>query len=396
VAAPHAAPGRGHGGLRILFLVQKPQRRGAEIFAFQLAAELRRQGCDVRTAYLYPYEGVRPLNLADRDSRLGGVEGHFTEKLVGFHPQLLRRVSRVIRDFRPDIVQANGSRTLKYGALARRLHRGGSWALVYRNIAEPDRWISGWRHGLFYRRMVMPNVDGIVGVSDVTLANVRAMYPMEVPTTRIPRAVDGDALRPTRSRAEVRAATGTGADAPVVVFIGSLAAEKRPDRLLRVFGGIRGQLPDARLWIIGEGPLEAAVAAQVVDDGLDGSVSILGVQEHVADFLGAADVLLLTSDTEGTPGVLLEAGVVGVPVVATRVGGVAGCVRDGETGILADPEDEPALVAAAVSLLQDARARRRFGSAARAWVSENFALDTVSKEYLDFYHEVLSSVRAGR
>lgn len=382
--------------LRVLYLVQKPQRRGAEIFAFQLAGELRRQGCDVRTAYLYPHRDDGALALGAEDACLEGVEGHPAEKLLGFRPQLLREVTRVIRDFRPDIVQANGSRTLKYGALAHRFARPSPWALVYRNIAEPDRWLTGWRHGVFYRRIVMPQVDGVVGVSDVTLANVRGIYNVRVPTTRIPRAVDASVLLPVRTRNEVRAATESGRDVPVAVFIGSLTPEKRPDRLLRVFAEIKRKLPDARLWIIGDGPLRGAVAAQADADGLTGSVSLLGVQEHVADFLAAADVMLLTSDTEGVPGVVLEAGAVGVPVVATRVGGVPGCVIEGRTALLAEADDEPGFVDAAVSLLRDKPTRDRFGAAARVWVAENFALDAIAQEYMDFYDQVLTSTRGGR
>jgi len=380
--------------LKILYLVQKQQRRGAEVFASQLSGQLRAEGCDVRIAFLYPYAGAAPLELGPGDVCLQGAEGHPSEKLLGFNPQLLRQVVRTIRAFGPDIVQANGSRTLKYGALAHRWARDRSWSLVYRNIAEPDRWLRGWRHALFYRRAVMPEVDGIVGVSDVTLRRVQSMYDVEVPMVRIPRAVDAHALEPTRTPAETRASMGVGADTPVVVFVGSLAVEKRPDRLLRVFGGIRRTLTDARLWIIGDGPRRDAVAAQIARDGLGGSVDLLGMQEHVADFLAAADLLLLTSDTEGTPGVVLEAAVVGTPVVATRVGGVEGCVVDGTTALLADVHDESALLAAAISVLDDDRVSSRLRAAARELALQDFSLDIVVHDYLRFYGEVLHGPRA--
>ena len=382
--------------MRILYLVQKPQRRGAEIFALQLATALGRRGCDVRLAYLYPYDGEAALRLREQDTCLGGRESHPAEKLLGFRPQLLRRVTQAIAEFEPDVVQANGSRSLKYGALARRRARPGSWVLVYRNIAEPDRWLGSRRHATFYRRVVMPEVDGIVGVSDVTLANLRGMYDIRVPTVRIPRGVDMGALRPARGREEVRAELGVPVDAPVAVFVGSLAPEKRPDRLLRVFHAIRTQLPTARLWILGDGPLRAEVARQIGECGAQGSVDLLGVQEHVADFLAASDVLLLTSDTEGTPGVVLEAAATGLAVVATNVGGIPACVRDGQTAILTEPQDEGAFACAAISLLGDSSARARLGRTAQAWVAENFDLDVVASSYLEFYSGVRAKAGAGR
>jgi glycosyltransferase involved in cell wall biosynthesis len=371
--------------LRVLQLVQKPQRRGAEVFAADLARQLRSSGCRVMTVYLYPHDGGAPLELGPDDVVLEGVETHPLERLTGVHPGLLRRLTATVADFRPDVVQANGARTVKYAALCKLMTRG-RWALVYRNIGDPAAWVKGWRERLFYRRLVMPRIDAVVGVSEFTLAGVRERWGVRGPVIRVPRAIDAEAYV-ARERADVvRAALGTPVAAPVVLWVGSLSAEKRPDRMLRVAATVRASSPELRVWIAGDGPLTETVAADAARAG--GWVSLLGARADVADLMGAADVLVLTSDTEGTPGVVLEAGAARLPVVATRVGGVADCVIDGTTGVLADPDDEAGLAHAVAALLADEPLRRRMGEQAQSHVIRHFSLAAAAQAYVTLYRSV--------
>ena len=121
------------------------------------------------------------------------------------------------------------------------------------------------------------------------------------------------------------------------------------------------------------------------------AVHFWGMQSDVADYLQAGDLFVLTSDTEGMPGVILEAGYMGLPVVATRVGGVAECVLDGETGLLVDADDEAGLANVALSLLQDPARRQMMGRRAREWVTQNFAMDKIARRYVAFYTQVLAA-----
>jgi glycosyltransferase involved in cell wall biosynthesis len=381
--------------LRILQLVQKPQRRGAEMFAAQLSATLRTTGeAVVRTVYLYPNGEPGALRLVDGDVLIGGREAHPTERLVGANPWVLRRLATAIDDFAPDIVQANGSRTLKYGALASVVRRRVS--VVYRNIGDPSQWIVDRRRRFFYSKVVLPRLGGIVSVSETTLRGVRALYAKPIPTACIPRAIDVEAFRPTQSRAQVRVALGVDPSVPVVLYVGSLTREKRPDRLARTFAAIRANVPEAELWVVGSGPLAGDLATQLAGSGNEGNGRLLGVREDIANLMGAADLLLLTSDTEGTPGVVLEAGAASLAVVATRVGGVGDCVADGRTGILVDREDEAGLARAAVALLRDPFARKQMGIEAQYLVADRFALATITQDYLRFYRTVLGGVEPTR
>lgn len=378
--------------MKVLFLVQKPQRRGAEVFAYHLSQELRCQNWSVHTVYLYPYYGAGALPLTHDTECLNGVEQHSLERAIGVHPQLLKRLLQVIDRVQPDIVQVNGSRTVKYGALAHCLRRKQRWALVYRNIGNPQDWMLSVPHRLFYKYLVMPELDGIVGVSRTTLENVQKIYQLPIPTQNIPRGVDPKALQPQYNRSELRAALQIEESTPVVLYVGSLTPEKRLDRLLSVFQQVRMRLTNAQLWLVGDGPLHHALTQQSIDAGLTAAVRFLGIQSDVASYMVAADLLALTSDTEGIPGVILEAGLLGLPAVATHVGGVAECIIANKTGVLVNPNDEVGLATALFELLQNSAQRHAMGQQAQAWIAKEFTIERIAKQYLAFYTEVLQKI----
>lgn len=386
------------GTLRVLQLVQKPQRRGAEIFAHQLTAALRQQGHTVHIAYLYPFAGDAPLPLANGDLVLGGREKHPAEKVPGFHPGLLRRLLRTVRELSPTVVQVNGGRALKYGALARGVDAAGGWSLLYRNIGEPQRWVRGSARRWVYRRLLIPRLDGVVAVSETTLAALVAFYGAalgNVPRVALPRAVDLRRFAPRRGRDEVRAARGVAPGAPVVVYVGSLSAEKRLDRLIDCLPGLLADLPRLRLWVLGDGPLRGELERRAAEIGVAAVTWWAGTRDDVADHLAAADVLALCSDTEGIPGVVLEAGAAGLPVVATRVGGVAECLVDGETGLLVEPGKSGDLENALRTLLADPETAHRMGRTGRRNVEEHFSLDRIAESYAELYR-CLAERRGGR
>lgn len=380
--------------MRILQVIQKPQRRGAEVFACQLTEELQRQGHALCVTSLYPHAREDRLAPNAPMKLLDGDEDHWAERMPGLNWRLLRKLLAAVEEFVPDIVQVNGARTVKYGAFARRLARGRDWKLVYRVMGNPGYWMTGAQRKLFYRTMVLPCVDGIAAVSDEAKRQIVSLYGDGTPIVTIPQAVDTRSLYANRSRAAVRASACTPEGVPVVLFVGSLSAEKRPDRFLRVVSKAMAVQPDLHAWVVGDGPLRTATEKQARDDArIASGVRFLGVQSNVADYMAAADMLLLTSDTEGVPGVLLEAGWTGLPVVASRVGGVPECVVDGETGLLAEREDEVAFARCVISLLSEGDLRNTMGNAARQLVKERFTLEHVTAQFLDFYSRLLDAAK---
>jgi glycosyltransferase involved in cell wall biosynthesis len=347
----------------------------------------------VAIAYLYPYSGDGMLPLEHGDRLLDADEHHPLETLIGVQPALLRRLRGIMEEFRPDVTQVNGARTVKYGALVHRFHKGGSGAIVYRNIGTVHDWVRGIQRKLFYRA-IFQGVDGVVAISRGSRDALRPAFPRRTPITVISNAIDPASLKPLIQRDRLRVAADTPAAAPVVLFVGSLAREKRVHRLIEAVKGAQRRVTDLYLWIVGDGPLRAELERQVEDAGMGDVVRFFGARDEVASYVAAADLLALVSDTEGVPGVVLEAGYLGLPVVATRVGGVPECVHDGETGLLVPAGDHDALVAALTRLAEDVELRRRLGQRAREWVTAHHTMETIASKFVEFYQVVLGRATA--
>ncbi len=376
--------------MRILQLVQKPQRRGAEVFSFHLSAWLRDRAHEVQTVYLYPHDGGNPLETLRSDVVAMGDEHSVLEHATAIHPRLLGRLRRAVMAFMPDIVQTNGARTVKYGAALTLSNRGRRWRLVYRNIDRPAFWVRGRLRESLYRRFVMPRVDGVISVSETTLEEVRAFYRLRAPSIFVPNGVDLRGLTPLEKRTTVRERYQTPQSARVLLFSGNLGPQKRPDRFLRVAAEIgRRSDDDVYAWLLGDGPDLDKCRRLAADLGIADRVRFVGCQADVASVVAACDIHLSPSATEGMPAVAIEAAHLGLPTVAFRVGGMHECVKHGETGLLVTAEDEAALADAALSLVNSPSRRAAMGETARRWVDERFSIDAVGQQYESFYGLIL-------
>ncbi len=379
--------------MRILQLVQQPQRRGAEMFAYDLTTELIRRGHEVRTVYLYPADGEHALTDRGQDVFLGANPRHPFERAPGINPTVLWQLHQITKSFQPDIVQANGARTLKYGAALRRLSFRRPFGFVYRSIGDPLVWVQGRARRAFFRSALIPAVDGVAAVSTTSLDGLRSLYGLEGKViAQIPRGIDPDRIAPRRSRGDVRSDLDVDDQSPMVVYVGSLTPEKRPDRLARVFADVVGELPTATLCVIGDGPERAGFESLVGQLSIADRVRLVGSTDDVGSYIAAADVLLLTSDTEGLPGVVLEAAAVGVPSVATRVGGIPDAVTHGVTGLLAAPDNEAQLAADVVSLLTDVELRANLGRVAKERFDTTYAIPVVADAYVGLYEAVVKKL----
>jgi glycosyltransferase involved in cell wall biosynthesis len=382
-----------HAPRRVLQLVQRPQRRGAEVFAYDLNRQLESLGLSVKTVYLYDHAGDGSLPLHPGDVCLHGREQNILEKFPKFDPLLLKRVRGEISVFRPHIVQVNGARTIKYGAMAKSLsgsHMG--WKLIYRNIGLPADWHHWWGTIVAYRFAIMSQMDGVIGVSRYSLENAQGLYRMRAPSTVILNGISTERMKASADRDAVRSKLGVRDGEVVLLFVGFMDDVKRPERFVNLIDALSETTPHVRGWMVGEGPASANVRALITALDLTERVRLLGSQDDVASIMQAADIFVMTSQTEGVPAVVLEAGYMGLPVVATRVGGLPECVEDGEGGILVDPESPRELMEATKKLVLDSSLRRRMGDRGRNWISGNLTIEHVADRYLAFYQRI----RAGR
>ncbi len=180
-------------------------------------------------------------------------------------------------------------------------------------------------------------------------------------------------------RGDVRRSLGAEASSLLLGAIGDVIPRKGLLYLVRALPPVLAAAPQTRLAVVGrDGPADyvARVKSAARELGVADGILWVGHRGDVPAVLAALDLCVLASIEESFPLAILEAMSVGLPVVATAVGGVPECVRHGETGILVPPADSEALAAALLDLLCDPARRRRFGEAGRRRVLEQFSLES--------------------
>lgn len=206
----------------------------------------------------------------------------------------------------------------------------------------------------------------------------------------IPSGVPTDRHVTPASRAELGVPDG----APLVVMVGALTCEKDPLTFVRGVAVARERLSALRALIVGDGPLREAVEVEIARLEIDGAVQLTGHRTDADSIIAAADILALSSVEEGLGSVLLDAMMLGKPVVATDAGGIPEVVVHGETGLLVPIGDARALGEAMARVLGDGAlaARLAAGASARA---PRYSMDGVVARTMELYERVLSEARAG-
>ncbi|CAJ0681116.1 D-inositol-3-phosphate glycosyltransferase [Ralstonia mannitolilytica] len=217
-----------------------------------------------------------------------------------------------------------------------------------------------------------------------------------VPASRItvvPNGIDTAQFRPDADqRLRTRAALGLQESTRLLINVGRLVKEKAQDTLIDAFARLPPDL-DARLLIVGEGPLRGALEQRIRDHQLTQQVHLIGARQDIPALLNAADLFVLSSDIEGMPLALGEALACELPVVATDAAGVAELM--GECGEIV-PRGDPAALAAAIRRALDAgpgNANER--AARRARIVSNFSLEAVALQWLDCYARLITAEHTG-
>ncbi|MHB1613266.1 MAG: glycosyltransferase [Actinomycetes bacterium] len=339
--------------LRVLHVVTRAQRRGAETHAVLIDSWLRDRGWDSRLVALAPGLATAPLAIPV----LGVGE---------LSPGTLRRLRAAARS--ADVVVAHGSRTLPASVAATVGLRVG---LVYVNIGDPRYWAAD-RLRRARTRWLLQRVDHVAAVSEGAADALVGHYGLDpARVSVVPNARDVTrfpAVTPA-GRAAARARLGLPTDGQVVLTLGSLTVEKRVGLAIRSASLVRG----AELLVVGDGPQRLDLVA-LADQVMPGRTRFVGLVTDPERYLAAADVVLLTSSSEGVPGALVEAALLGVPAVTTDVGFVRDVVEDGMTGRVVPGADPAALAAALREVLA---AGPGMGQAAARAARERHDIDTV-------------------
>lgn len=206
----------------------------------------------------------------------------------------------------------------------------------------------------------------------------------------VPHGIDSRKFFPATSEQyqALRQRFGFGSS-PLVGIIARLSDVKGHAYLIEAMNEMVHGMPGVKCLIVGEGPLEQELKAQVAHLRLEASVKFLKTSGQASEILPMFDVFVMPSLQEGFGLSVMEAQACGVPVVASRVGGLMEAVKDGETGMLVPPRDHLALADALIKVLADKNLASRLGLAGREWIVKNFAMDEMVQRTLGVYADVL-------
>jgi len=339
-----------------------PRAGGAEVFIHQVARLWVQEGHDV-CIVASRFRGSDRLSVDDgvvviRAGRLWDGSHHF-------------RAPAAAESTRPEVI-LESINTIPYW-LPQRSRRTATATLVHQlardvwqmHLPSPAAGLAARAEALGYR----PYGDRhVVAVSESTRADLKSVGVDTV--SMVPQGGLGHREPPRKD------------PAPTFIFVGRLIENKRPDHAVEAFRLIRSEVPDARLWVVGDGPMKDRLA-----DALPPGAELLGrlSREELLARMGRAHLLIATSVREGWGLVVTEANALGTPAVTYDVPGLRDSVRSGVTGVTTDVAPE-ALAAAAVTLLRDEHRYTEVRRAAIEWGS-GFSWDRTARALLEHLRE---------
>ena len=315
--------------MKILQLIQKKQLRGAEVFAAQLSEHLVEQGHEVLIVALLDGKDQLPFtgNILSLNVALG-------KKM--FDAKAWKKLSIIIADFKPDIIQANAGDTLKYAVFSKLLFR---WKqpLVFRNASMVSHYVKS-RFAKIFLQFLYRFTTQIVSVSHTTRKDLMEHFKIAADKiTTVPVGIELKAIQPVTVFDKTKIN---------IIHVGGFSFEKNHKGLLSIFKKIVEHKSNYQLWLLGEGVLKQETENLVMELHLSSQVNFLGYVNNPMDYIAAADVLVLPSIIEGLPGVITEAFYCKTPVVAYHVGGIADLIEDHKTGRIIKVGDEQSFVEA--------------------------------------------------
>jgi glycosyltransferase involved in cell wall biosynthesis len=325
-----------------------------------------------------------------------GVEFVGLNRNSRLDPRPWRSVLQRLRGGRVDVLHSH-----KFGSNA--------WAAALSTLAPQPVFVahehtwsySGDRLRVFLdRRLIAPRADAFVAVSrddQRKMIEVESIAPEK--TRFIPNGIDLEPAHQGAGRG-IRQEFGVSPEQPLIGTVATLRSQKALDVLIEAATMLRRAFPDLVVLIVGgtdaREPEEAARLKRLTKEiGADRTVRFLGVRYDIQEVLGALNVAVISSDYEGSPLSVMEYMEAGLPVVATRVGGVPDIVVDGETGLLVPPRDPAAIAQAITQLLEQPELAKAMGGAGQTRRRTEFDLGATVRRVEELYEELYAG-KAGR
>lgn len=369
--------------MRILYGITKSNFGGAQRYVYDLALEAQKQGHKV--GLVVGGQGVLIDRLKEHGVEIFPIEGLGRDVALVADIQAGFFICEAIAKFKPDVFHINSSKMGGIGAVAGRIMQVPHIIFTGHGWAFNEVWRPSWQRVVikfFVWLSVMLNHKTIC-VSEKTKRDIAGM-----PFTKNKLVVIHNAIQPfdlrAREDARQKLVPGISAETLLVGSTGELHKVKGLDVLLHSWKEVK-KSRNAKLVLMGIGDQEENLKHLAEDLGISDSIIFTGFVENARHLLPALDIFVMPSRSENLPYGILEAGVAGLPVVATAVGGIPEIIDSGKNGILVFRDDTESLTSALDKLADDARLRENLGENLKNTVRTKFALKEMVSKTLEVY-----------
>ena len=390
--------GSGQPPIRVLALVEAETVNGPvkNLLSFYRSCQEMETPCGVEMSLAAferrrggPSDGTQRPNEFMEAASKAGIQVDCIPESFAFDVRVIWRLRKLVKRLNPDIIQTHFSKS-HFLVWLSGVGRGRPWIAFHHGHTRSAFRLRIY-HGLDRWSLRFP--DQITAVSQAFAGQLAAQgirqekiavlhNSVELPSA----ASDAARVQATRSRLGIAPADR------VILVVGRLSKEKAHADLVAALASLLQQKPELRvqLVILGEGPERANLEEAVRAAGLQAVVKMPGHVNDVTEYYEIADLMAISSVSEGSPNVLLEAMAAGVPVVATAVGGIPEIAKDREQALLVPPRDPEAMARAIAVLLSDRATAEKLATAARSLAATKYSPEQRAQWLAGLYRNVLA------
>lgn len=363
--------------LRVAHLIYSPAVGGSEMIAANICGQLNRSLFDPIVLFMYQGSGPMPEILKARNIPTYHINQTRIKRLIGpfFSVNALARL-------RIDILH---------------VHHVPNWLHIWRPariakipvliLTEHAKYSISRSNKLQEAcRRAARLADCFTAVSE-DLKNY-FVKEIDIPAKSImviPNGIDTTRFTPGPRNEALLDLLPEGFGGKILISVGRLAEAKDQLTLLSAIEILKKQGRNIYLVLVGDGEMRKPLETEIVNKKLTDCVNLVGSRSDIDQLLPGADVFILSSKREGFPMSILEAMASGLPVIATKVGGIPEVIQDGKNGILVPSQDPASLANAICRVLDDSKYAKDLGQEARLTIEKNYSLKTITDAYTELY-----------
>lgn len=378
---------RSDGKVRVLWFIKGLGAGGAEQLLVNCLPYLNRDRFEYQVAYILPWKDDKVPSFKAHDIPVFCLEGGNPLDM-----RVVPRLQKLLIDHDIDVLDSHLSYSGVMGRIAGR--RAGTPAVLYtEHSLAVQRRFARFRFVSFLANVGTYGMnDLLMAVSRDTFRDMRRFTFGRAPLRLVYNGIPLDDFDRAAVRSD-RESLGVPAHHKLVGHVATFTSKKKQDDLLRAARLVVDEDPDVTFVMIGKGDLRPQLEQLVSELRLEDNVVFTGFVPNLLEAMVSFDVFALSSLYEGLPTVVIEAMALGVPVVATWVGGTPEIVNHEHDGLLVPPRDPQAMAAGILRLLHDDDLREEMGRRAELSVRSKFDIRRRVREMEQIYEEVLATKR---